>query len=916
MLSHPLNLSDHCAIYASLSIPIPSLRNTISSSLSSHRSSSSKLAWFKLDEQSILTSYTREVEFQLSTISLNVVSPEDIDLTVTRLSDILINAGKAHIPTCSYKPHVRHRWPQSVSNAHSFSKESYRNWVRAGKPTDPSHPLKRAYKDAKRAFRRELRILNREELEEFYLSLDPSDPNIFQMVRQKLGSNSPQTDILIVNGTSFTQDGIPEGWAQYFGALYTPSSNISNIDHHSFVSSEIQKILQSRCWCSDEIIFSPDDITEIICSLPKKKASGPDYISMEHIIYAPLHILSALLANLFNAILRCHYVPSSFCTSIILPLFKGGSKNPSDPGSYRGISLSSNLSKVFEHALLPLLSSKLLPLIHPLQGGFRPGFSTFHTSFILNEATIECKTTHSIAFQAFLDVKKAFDSVWHDGLFFKLLGIHSDIWFTLYNWYNRLSASVRWCSSISRSFPVKQGVRQGAVLSPLLYAVFTSDLLFELEQSSLGAFIGSIYCGAPTYADDMTLVSHSPTELQDMLDIVTSYARTWEYSINSTKSQIVICCNKPSVRSALSDNFHWSVCDSVIPIAESTKHLGVLLSSSQSTISRTSGRITSSRSAFYALSAAGARHTCINSLTSLQLYKSLSLPILLFGLEVWSPTNTELMMMERSQLKILRTILGLPSRSSSSGIHFLLGTLPIQYHALLKLLSFTRSTVALPPHSIARQILLFRSSQNNPPSRSIVNNIISTLDNLCLPNLEVLLNNPPTKKVWKALTKTMVFESFREVSFFDSSPSPTLVDLLRISPPKYGVPIDVLQIFKHDLKLARLSLLRIRLLLHVSSLNSHTCSFRVTDRFSIRSDRCQLCQLAATEDLLHFLSVCPALQPVRDLWLPKIYGSTTPSNHDIVDHVLGIACLDSLDQLLILQFLADLYAYRSNLILG
>ena len=80
---------------------------------------------------------------------------------------------------------------------------------------------------------------------------------------------------------------------------------------------------------------------------------------MEHLIFAPpLSPLSWLIYSMqFYAVLMFH-----------------STKNPADPSSYRGISLSSNLSKVFEHALLPHLLSKLLPLIHPLQGGFRPGF--------------------------------------------------------------------------------------------------------------------------------------------------------------------------------------------------------------------------------------------------------------------------------------------------------------------------------------------------------------------------------------------------------------------------------------------------------------------------------------------------------------------------------------------------------------
>ena len=93
-----------------------------------------------------------------------------------------------------------------------------------------------------------------------------------------------------------------------------------------------------------------------------------------------------------------------------------------------------------------------------------------------------------------LNVQKAFDSVWHNGLFYKLFhfGIHGDLWFVLMEWYSKLTSSVLWDDRHSWYFSVQQGVRQGAVLSPLLYTIFTSDLLSSLESSGLGVFIGSI----------------------------------------------------------------------------------------------------------------------------------------------------------------------------------------------------------------------------------------------------------------------------------------------------------------------------------------------------------------------------------------------------------------------------------------
>ena len=214
----------------------------------------------------------------------------------------------------------------------------------------------------------------------------------------------------------------------------------------------------------------------------------------------------------------------------------------------------------------------------------------------------------------------------------------------------------------------------------------------ELEQSHLGVYIDNIFCGAPTFADDMSLISSSPTDLQSMLQIVSRYAFKWAYTINPSKSQLIIYSQQSSVRTHLSQHFQWFICGQPIPVVTSAKHLGILLSPSSSTIERTTNVISSSRSAYYALSTVGAWHSGLNLSTSLQFYKFLCLPILTFGLEVWSPTSTELLMMEQSQLKILHTILGLPIRAPLAGIHLLLGTIPIKYIALYKQLSFIRST--------------------------------------------------------------------------------------------------------------------------------------------------------------------------------------------------------------------------------
>ena len=343
----------------------------------------------------------------------------------------------------------------------------------------------------------------------------------------------------------------------------------------------------------------------------------------------------------------------------------------------------------------------------------------------------------------------------------------------------------------------------------------------------------------------------------------------------------------------------------MVPIVESTKHLGILLQSGSSSISRTNLAISSSRGAYYALAAVGARHSCINPCTSILLYKAMSLPILTFGLDIVTPSNSEFTMMERSQSRILRTILGLPIHVRIDGMHVLLGTIPIRLVAAMKQLTFIRNTLALPVQATPRKILLSRASSRCCPSGSIVNSYINLLDSLCLPSISSLSSDTPSKLAWKALVKTVIHESFRD----EVTNSVLYADSLFSG--KYGHLSPILHEFSHNLALARLSSLRIRLLMKASSLNAHTSNFRaVVPR--VRSPICSLCSLGCVEDAVHFISICPALKPIRDMWLPKIYASSVPPPETVCAHVLGLLWCDDI-QATLLKFLADLYSYRALL---
>ena len=167
--------------------------------------------------------------------------------------------------------------------------------------------------------------------------------------------------------------------------------------------------------------------------------------------------------------------------------------------------------------------------IHPLQGGFCPGYSCLHTAFIFQETISHLREQKKKVYVALYYVKQPFDTVWHAGLFHKLqkVGITRQALDFIKQWYDHSTCSVLWNGKPSGTIisNISEGVKQGGILSPLLYNLYVNDLLVELENSSLGARLGNIYTGAPMYADDLALIATSPEELQGMLDVVQEYAQ-------------------------------------------------------------------------------------------------------------------------------------------------------------------------------------------------------------------------------------------------------------------------------------------------------------------------------------------------------------------------------------------------------
>ena len=141
----------------------------------------------------------------------------------------------------------------------------------------------------------------------------------------------------------------------------------------------------------------------------------------------------------------------------------------------------------------------------------------------------------------FLDLKKAFDRVNLSLLFKKICyrGAPAYLNRALLGLYTQQQLCVLWNDATSDSFYANYGVKQGSVLSPILFCVYIDDLLQQLIDLDLGCRIGSVFCAVFAYADDIILFSPSITALQIMLTVCQSYAVLADFHFSPGKSAAI-----------------------------------------------------------------------------------------------------------------------------------------------------------------------------------------------------------------------------------------------------------------------------------------------------------------------------------------------------------------------------------------
>ena len=249
--------------------------------------------------------------------------------------------------------------------------------------------------------------------------------------------------------------------------------------------------------------------------------------------------------------------------------------------------------------------------------------------FILRTLMEKFKKSKKTLFMCFIDFKKAFDTVWHSGLLFKLIqsGVSSKFYGVIKSMYKHAQLTVQCGQRLTPSFTSKTGVRQGDNLSPTLFNLFISDIP-SLFTDCNAPVIGNIRLPCLLYADDLIIFSESREGMQKALDKLENYCNIWGLKVNIAKSKLM-CLNKQSLDGAVQFGL------ASIERVNSYTYLGVEFND-QCNFEYAKKELYKKGLKVYFKLVRSLSPTPKAS-TMLHLFDHLIKPVLLYGCEIWGP---------------------------------------------------------------------------------------------------------------------------------------------------------------------------------------------------------------------------------------------------------------------------------------
>ena len=508
----------------------------------------------------------------------------------------------------------------------------------------------------------------------------------------------------------------PELLFSHFKQLHqAKSTNTFDKDFEHKIKEKLDKIDKDKVI---DILDEPTTVKEVldvIKLLKNKKASGPDCISNE-MIKLCVPQLTEVFVKSINHVLKSEAMPDVWTEGYISAVHKKGDKH--DPDNYRGLTISNCIGKI----ITKLLSKRLLSwletnnVIEINQIGFLPKRRTSDHLLVLKTIIDLYKKKGKAVYMCFVDLSKAFDTVNHTFLIYKLhkTGLSTKFINVIKSMYTNMQAFVKTKHGYSDTFRVQVGTKQGCNLSPQLFNIFLNDLPNTLSSCNSGfIWLQDMKVRSLMFADDIVLLSETSQGLQKSLSILESYCKKWHLSVNVSKTKIVIFNKKlDKVTSAFRIN------TKNIDIVKSHTYLGFELSCNGSFKLAIDKLYSKASKAYHILRQHFNFQNTPPKVLS-KLFHSMIMPIMTYGSEVWAcfgwrKSNLQCIKTylfshkhsyERLQAKFCKMTLGIRKTVPDKIAKAEMGIYPVMSNMIKKIFSFWQHALDSPNESLLHKAL-------------------------------------------------------------------------------------------------------------------------------------------------------------------------------------------------------------------
>ena len=599
--------------------------------------------------------------------------------------------------------------------------------------------------------------------------------------------------------------------------------------------------------------------------------------------------------HIFNAILTHGKFPKLWGLNTLTPLHKKGSPNVCD--NYRGIAVASCIAKFF----LTILQRRLCTfaennnLIPNNQIGYKKGSRTADHILTLKNIIDKylLKAQRQYLYACFVDFKSAFDSVWREGLFYKLLqnGVGGNFLSVLQSMYTNVKYSVKIDGWVSEPICSSVGVKPGCVLSPLLFNLYVADMPLIFDNTCDPVNVNMLNTNCLLFADDLVLLSESTTGLQSCLNRLQKYCETWGLTINLSKTKVIIF-NKGGHKIS---RFKFCLHGDPIEIVQSYCYLGIVFSSCGSFSGAVKTLTDKARKAFFALRKFD---TSNDPLLTIKLFDALVLPVTTYNIEVWGPyfltesrigcvdafkSMLDSNEVEKINVKLCKYVLGVSRKSSNDAVRGELGRHPILLGSMHRWIKFAIRTLSLPLNTLVKiSIPPVSDCIDKPSANTWASKNCSLITSMLTHHgmefhADTLYNVPPPTIIQQqaSLCYNQAWLNAINKNYYSSKPNKlkTYANFKK----SFGME-NYLLCMKNKNK--RRSFTKLRISAHHLPIEKGRYSRPVTPR---DQRFCQSCDMMSIGDEFHFLLVCPKHDEQRLILFDQLSKFTILSNEQDQD---------------------------------